>query len=393
MLRYRMQSKPRRWGWVVAVLVICLLLILISSRGAQDTGVSSQPASTENGITFALLQFWSNLKAGGMSLLADLTGHGEPGQRVISLDGQTADGSGDDEEDTASGDIQVVVTSPQTPDAFVPAGSSPQILIYHTHSYESYEKQDGQDYLETAQWRTKDNEYNIAAVGEALAKELSSKYGIATLHDPTDNECSQLGTAYSRSLKTVQKDMAANPGLKILIDLHRDADNAGIDPKTVTIDGKQVARVMLVIGTGTGQTGVGFTEKPDWQKNLQLAQAITDKLNTFDPQLGRKVDVKTGRYNQHVSTGAILVEIGHNKNTLQEALNAVPYVAQAIAEVFDEMNGPPAGPATASAVSPSPTSSPSPSPSPTAPASPSPAVLPSPTPMQGAPDLKVITLG
>jgi stage II sporulation protein P len=157
------------------------------------------------------------------------------------------------------------------------------------------------------------------------------------LHDVTDNEYPQLGTSYTRSLKTVQKDMAENKDLKILIDLHRDAYNAGIDPSTVTINGKKVARVMIVIGTGVGQTGVGFTERPDWNKNLLLATAITNRLNQFDPLLARKVDIKTGRYNQHVSPGAILIEVGHNQNTLDEALAAVPYLAQAVAEAYSSM--------------------------------------------------------
>jgi stage II sporulation protein P len=378
-----MHSKPRRWGWIVAIIVIGLLLILLTSRGARENGASSLPASSENGVSLALLQFWSNLKAGTVSLLMDLTGHGVPIQQEITLDGPGA-GSGDDEENPAlANDIEIVAATPQVTGVFVPGGSSPQILIYHTHSYESYEKQPGQNYAETAQWRTKDNDYNIAAVGEALAQELTQKYGIAVLHDATDNECSQLGTSYSRSLVTMRKDLAANPGLRILIDLHRDAYSAGIDPSAVTIDGKRVARIMLVVGTGEGQTGVGFEERPDWQKNLLLAQKITDKLNTFDPKLARKVDVKTGRYNQHVSTGAILVEVGHNKNTLEEALNAVPYIAQAVADVFGEMAG-----GAAATLSPTPTTA---SPVPTAtPYSLPPALTPTSSP--SAPAFREITL-
>jgi stage II sporulation protein P len=394
MLQYRMRSKPRRWGWVAVILVLILLLFIIASRpGSQEANPGSLPVTSQStgGFGGTLLGLWSDLKAGAINLWAGLTGHGLPRQVDIDLSAQSVDGSGnDDEEEVAlAGDIQVVISNPQAPEAFVPAGASPQVLIYHTHSYESYAKQDGQDYVECSKWRTKDNGYNVAAVGEALAKELSVKYGIAVLHDTTDNECSQLGTAYSRSLKTVEKDLKENPGLKILIDLHRDAYNAGINPDAVMMDGKKVARMMVVVGTGVGQTGVGFTEKPDWQKNILLAQAVTDELNGFYPYLARKVDVKTGRYNQHVSPGAILIEVGHNQNTLEDALNAVPYLAQAIADALSSMNdaGVYVAATPSSTISPPPL--PSPSPSPAATPLP-PAVSPSPSPSPSEP--RVITL-
>jgi stage II sporulation protein P len=343
MFRYRMNSKPGRSGWVVLVIIIGVLLIILSSQSKGTQSVStSQPLSTENianGAGSVLLQLWQDVKSGAVNLWLKLAGQNQAKQVSVDLGSNlTIQGSGDDDDDNAANtDVTVDVVNPQTPEAFVPSGTSPQILIYHTHSHESYEKEDGQNYVETAQWRTTDNNFNVAKIGEELAKTLSAKYGIAVLHDTTDNEYPKLGTAYSRSLKTVQKDMAENKDLKILIDLHRDAMNAGIDPSTVTINGKQVARVMIVIGTGVGQTGVGFSQKPDWQKNLVLAKAITDRLNQFNPQLARKVDIKSGRYNQHVSTGAILIEVGHNKNTLDEALGTIPYLAQAIADVYNAM--------------------------------------------------------
>ncbi len=99
----------------------------------------------------------------------------------------------------------------------------------------------------------------------------------------------------------------------------------------VEIGGKRVARMMFVVGTGQGVTGVGWKERPQWQQNYQLALDITDELNSICPTLGKPVRVKTGRYNQHMSSRAMLIEVGHNKNTLEEALNAMPYFAQAIA--------------------------------------------------------------
>ena len=93
------------------------------------------------------------------------------------------------------------------------------------------------------------------------------------------------------------------------------------------------AYVMLLVGKGTGATGSGFDERPDWPRNLELAQAVTDTLNTLVPGISREVKVKSGRFNQHVSTGALLIEVGNNRNTLAEALSACPIIAQALAQV------------------------------------------------------------
>lgn len=385
MFRYRMNSKPPRFGWVIVLFIIGLLLIILSGQLGGARTDNTTPPSTSNSASGqpgnTVQQLWGDLQAGVSSLWAKLTGADQAKQVDVNLDSIPAAGSGTDEEDTPTADdISVDITNPLTPDSFVPIGQSPQVLIYHTHSHEAYTKMEGQDYVEVAKWRTVNNSYNVAQVGEELAVMLSTKFGIAVLHDKTDNEYPKLGTSYSRSLKTVKKDMEVNKDLKILIDLHRDAYNTSIDPSTVTINGKKVARIMLVIGTGAGQTGVGFTDRPDYKKNLVLANAVTDKLNQFNSDLARKVSVKTGRYNQHLSTGCILIEVGHNKNTLEEALNAVPFLAQAIADVYNEMTETTAASPTGTST-PLPTVSPTPAPTATA----APTGKPSPTPSQPAP--------
>ena len=106
------------------------------------------------------------------------------------------------------------------------------------------------------------------------------------------------------------------------------------DTGVIDKDGKEVAQLMIVIGTGEGSSGSGFSVKPDWEKNYQLADEITKGLQAIHPDLARPIRVKTGRYNQHISTGCILVEAGHNENTLEQVLNAMPYLAQVLAEVM-----------------------------------------------------------
>ena len=129
------------------------------------------------------------------------------------------------------------------------------------------------------------------------------------------------------------------PSLILYIDLHRDAYGNNVSESTdfVTIDGKLVARMMFVVGTGEGAMGTGFDQMPDFESNHALAEQITAYLNTIDPRLTRNVRVKTGRYNQHIAPHCLLVEVGHNANTLEQAFAAIPYLAAGIADAVESI--------------------------------------------------------
>lgn len=223
------------------------------------------------------------------------------------------------------------------------SGEEPRILIYHTHATEAYFPAEGEEYAETSPWRTADESRSVIAVGEKLADLLRNKYGISVIHDTTNHEPPKLSTAYSRSVKTMEQYKEEYPSITMFIDLHRDA--YGNDPKEkkdyLILDGKEVARMMFVVGTGEGATGTGFGEKPDFAANYALAKKLTEYLLQIDAELMRNIRVKTGRYNQHVSNQCLLVEVGHNANTLTQALNAVEYLAQAIAKTAEIGNAAP----------------------------------------------------
>lgn len=243
-----------------------------------------------------------------------------PGEPITILRVDVDEGVGDD--------MRIEVLSPKTPTATELGGGEPKILIYHTHATEAYTQTDTYTYKETTQWRTNDNARNVVAIGEALTKALRS-YGFNVLHDTSDHEPPALRSAYSRSEETMLAYKKKYPSLVMFIDVHRDA---GKDPSYVTIDGKRVAKIMFVVGTGEGATGTGFGQMPDFESNYALALDITNRLAAVNPQLARNIRVKTGRYNQHVSNKCLLVEMGDNANTLEEILNSVPYLAAAIAE-------------------------------------------------------------
>ena len=207
-------------------------------------------------------------------------------------------------------------------------------MIYHTHTSEAYLQTPEEPYEASGDWRTHDNSRNIVAVGEKLARLLREQYGLNVIHDSTDHEPPKLSTSYSRSVKTMQAYHEQYPSITMFIDVHRDAYGTEDGKKDfLLIGGKETARMMFVVGTGEGATGSGFGEMPDFESNYALAAAISTRLRHIDHQLARDVRVKTGRYNQHISSQCLLVEVGHNMNTLEQALNAVDHLAAAIAGV------------------------------------------------------------
>lgn len=142
------------------------------------------------------------------------------------------------------------------------SGNEPRVLIYHTHTTEAYRQTPSDAYVESGDWRTRDQSKNIVAVGEKLAQLLREKYGLSVLHDTTDHEPPKLSTSYSRSVLTMQRYKEAYPSLTLFIDVHRDAyGSSGGEQDFVLLDGRETARVMFVVGTGEGATGNGFAEK------------------------------------------------------------------------------------------------------------------------------------
>ncbi len=214
------------------------------------------------------------------------------------------------------------------------SGEGPQILVYHSHSREAYMQDKKDPYKAAEAFRSNDLNHTVVKVGEVLTGHLKSK-GIPTLHDPTEHEQGNYTASYERSLETIVKQMRAHESLQIFLDIHRNAyEKKDPDEEVVIINGERVAKVFVVIGTGEGLLG-GFREKPNWQENTKFAIKLTNKINELYPGLAKPVYHKNGRYNQHVSTKAILIEIGSNFTTLTEANRATKYLAEAIGHIVE----------------------------------------------------------
>lgn len=202
---------------------------------------------------------------------------------------------------------------------------APHILIYHTHTHEAYQQNSSEPYEAIETWRTADAQYSVVRVGAALADELK-KQGFRVTHDTTDHERDSLGDSYVRSLKTLEGYAERGIEFDLCIDLHRDAYTEGLS-HSIEYEGVRYAQLMLLVGRGDA-----YEEalKPDYAGNLSFAQYLTGILNASIPGLCRNVTVKQGRYNQHLGKTCILVEVGHNLNTLEQALSSVAPLAKAL---------------------------------------------------------------
>lgn len=218
--------------------------------------------------------------------------------------------------------IEVVADKQTEP----PLADAPRILIYHTHTHEAYEQVAEAPYEALEAWRTDDVQASIVRVGAALADELSM-LGNFVMHDTTDHEQDSIEQSYVRALDTLE---SYSVEFDLIIDLHRDAYSPGLNP-CLKQDGKNYAQIMLLVGNGGDYSG---SDAPDYEKNLAFAQQLTSELNRNKNGIARNVTIKKGRYNQHIGKTSALIEIGHNQNTLEEALNSIPVLAKSIDNVL-----------------------------------------------------------
>ena len=202
------------------------------------------------------------------------------------------------------------------------------ILIFHTHTCESYTPSEKYQYQQTGNFRTTDLNYTVARVGDELSNYLLG-FGFNVYHDKTYHDYPAYSGSYNRSLATVQNALKTNPS-DIIIDLHRDAIGSisNYDP-SVKIGEDVAAQVMFVIGTNGG----GLNH-PNWKQNLKFAIDVQQKANEMYPGLFKPIILRNSRYNQHLGKAACIIEVGATGNTLDQCLNSMKYLAK----VFEKLS-------------------------------------------------------
>jgi len=227
--------------------------------------------------------------------------------------------------------VDVAAMAAAAVDIKLAGDEAPQILIMHTHGSEAYAPEGTDVYTETDTARTTDESYNVIRVGDEMER-IFTEFGFHVLHDRTLYDYPAYSGSYDRSKEGVEAYLKQYPSIQIVLDIHRDAliANDGTVYKAVTtIDGTKAAQVLLVVGSDDGGL-----EHPEWKKNLTLAIKIQQTMNSLWPTLARPITLRTSRFNQQLTTGSLLVEIGCHGNTLQEALAGARLFARAAGQVL-----------------------------------------------------------
>ena len=202
------------------------------------------------------------------------------------------------------------------------------IVLFHTHSCESYTASEKYPYTPTGNYRTTDLNFTVTRVGTELETYLK-KYNYNVIHNTDYHDYPAYNGSYTRSLKTVENILQTTPS-DIIIDVHRDAIGSRSDyAPTVKIGNEEAAQLMFVIGTDAG----GLWH-PNWRENLKFAIKVQSKAEEMYPGLFKTMMVTTSRYNQHTGKYASIIEVGATGNTLEQCLTSMKYLAKVMNEVI-----------------------------------------------------------
>lgn len=194
--------------------------------------------------------------------------------------------------------------------------SSDKILIYNTHTSESYANSEEYQFEYSGVRRSRDANYNMLAVANEFKNNLSNK-GFNVTHNTTPHDYGTYDSAYSRSRITVQEALSRNPGYGLSIDLHRDAIEDLDFAPSVNVNGVDVAQCMFVIGVGYDDES-----NPYYEENLKLALKLQYIADEVYPGLFRPMIIRNSVYNQDLNKYSILIEVGASGNTFDEAFYA-----------------------------------------------------------------------
>ncbi len=204
----------------------------------------------------------------------------------------------------------------------------PTVLILHSHASESYENTEG--YQADTAYRTLDKRYNMVSVGAHITQRLEAA-GIGVIHDIALHDYPSYNGSYDHARASIREYLTQHPEICLVLDLHRDAAetaNGGQYRSSVSTPRGTSAQLMLVVGTNAAGS-----DHPAWERNLSLGVKLQAQLEKNVPGICRPLCLRSQRFNQDLSTGALLIEVGAAGNTRQEALLAAEYLADAIIQL------------------------------------------------------------
>lgn len=206
-----------------------------------------------------------------------------------------------------------------------------QVLIVHTHGSESYTPTSENYYIPSETDRTLDTHFNVVRVGDEI-ETILEKNGISVLHIREIFDSPSYSGSYTRSLEAISSALKSNPSIRVIMDIHRDSmisKNGTKYKTTAQINGKSAAQLMFVTGTDGG----GLSHD-NWRKNLTFQAKIHQAMNSNYPGIMRPMIIRKERFNQHVSYGSMLLEVGTSGNTLEEAVYSASLFADTLSGIL-----------------------------------------------------------
>ncbi len=204
--------------------------------------------------------------------------------------------------------------------------SSPTVLIIHTHTSEAY--------AQSAGARSINNNENVVRIGEII-KERLEKNNISVIHDTTQIDYPTYNGSYNKALDVIKRNIAENPNIQIVLDVHRDytarnenGEEIQLKPVT-TVNNNKTSQVMLVVGTD--HSGLYH---PEWRHNLAFAVKINEEIDKISEGIMRPINIRKERFNQHLTKGSLIIEVGSASNSLEESESAGQLMGDAIASVL-----------------------------------------------------------
>lgn len=225
---------------------------------------------------------------------------------------------------------QLLAESSIPPDLPLKTDGTPMVLIYHTHTTESYMLEKTGRYDDSFSFRTTEPDKNMVKIGDRIAEQLAAR-GIGAVHAREIHDYPVWGGSYRNSAETIRQMLAEYPGICIALDIHRDAisDGKTVIAPVAEINGKQAAQIMIISGCDDGTMNM-----PDYRRNFHFASRLQQTAESMFPGFTRPILFDYRKYNQDLTAGSLLIEVGSQGNTLEEAGYAGELIGRALAETI-----------------------------------------------------------
>lgn len=221
------------------------------------------------------------------------------------------------------------------PDINIVKDNSKRVLIVHTHTCESYMDKDQGFFYDSFYPRTTDKKRSVVAVGDAIAEKIENS-NIGVIHDTTYHDDPTYNGSYTRAADTIRRNLNDNPSIQVVIDIHRDSlgnNESGKIKPTFKVNGKKAAQIMVISGCDLNGE-LGF---PDWEYNLRFALRIQREAENMYPGMTRPMYFGEVKYNMNLTHGSVLIEVGTDMNTLDEAIYSGSLLGDVLAKVLSDL--------------------------------------------------------